>query len=186
MYKYIHQYDVGHDCCVSGRNGCYPLARFSESAPCRAASVQKVYLPNQSTDFPRSCLDFFPCTSLHIEQIQMIFRHTCLSRHLILISFQSRTWLRNRVNHPQRFHIPLVRNNRGKYLESGDQYPHTSRRFPLHSVSVFRVLYGMPYPKSGVPSVVRRTSTIVLSFHPYEPSGNRRCSYSTSRNPWHK
>ena len=64
--------------------------------------------------FPRRCLDFFPCTCLHIEQIQMIFRHTCLPRHLILISFQSRTWLRNRVNHPQRFHIPLVRNNRSK------------------------------------------------------------------------
>ena len=82
--------------------------------------------------FPRRCLDFFPCTRLHIEQIQMIFRHTCLSRHLILISFQSRTWLRNRVNHPQRFHIPLVHNNRSKIFGVGRPVP---PHFPTFSIA---------------------------------------------------
>ena len=81
--------------------------------------------------FPRRCLDFFPCTCLHIEQIQMIFRHTCLSRHLILISFQSRTWLRNRVNHPQRFHIPLVCNNRSKIFGIGRPVSPDSTTFSI-------------------------------------------------------
>jgi len=62
----------------------------------------------------------------------MIFRHTCLSRHLILISLQSRTWLCNGVNHPQRFHIPLVRNNRSKIFGVGRPVP---PHFPTFSIA---------------------------------------------------
>ena len=62
----------------------------------------------------------------------MIFRHTCLSRHLILISLQSRTWLCNGVNHPQRFHIPLVRNNRSKIFGVGRP---VSPHFPTFSIA---------------------------------------------------
>ena len=62
----------------------------------------------------------------------MIFRHTRLSRHLIFIGFQSRPRLRNRVNHPQRFHVTLVGNNRGKIFGIGRP---VSPYFPTFSIA---------------------------------------------------
>jgi len=49
----------------------------------------------------------------------MIFRHTGLSRHLILIGLQGRTRFCNGIDDPQRFHIPLVCNDGCKILGVG-------------------------------------------------------------------
>ena len=92
---------------------------------------------SQSLIFISVHLYFFPAVVTHIKQIQMFYRSFFFTRHLIFISFQGRTRLCHRVNHPQLFYGPVIGNGHCKMTGVGR--PHL-RRLPLHSVSVLSVL----------------------------------------------
>ena len=55
----------------------------------------------------------------HIEQKQMLYRRFLFARHLIFISFQSRTGLRHRVDYPQFLYSAVVGHSHRKMAGVG-------------------------------------------------------------------
>ena len=56
---------------------------------------------------------------LHIEKIQMLFRCLFLSRHLIFVSFQSRTRRSHCIDDPQLLHLTFIRSGNSKITGIG-------------------------------------------------------------------
>ena len=85
-----------------------PLTLFTRTA----GQVQRLIFESRGRDFAIRVIG-------QVEEQQMIDGRLLLTRHLILVCFQGRTWHGHRIDHPQLLDCPIVGTDDGKTTRVG-------------------------------------------------------------------